>query len=114
MNGGDEWGGCTQRLTGDVIVPPLEELQTPQVGAELLELEGELYVLVGLVAVEQGRVLLGDGAGLYLTSGDQVHSVELLLCPGGSICPGTHNVHLIPDLGVQDQTLTPNKSVRGV
>ncbi|KAF3832768.1 hypothetical protein F7725_026433 [Dissostichus mawsoni] len=88
-----------------------DELQAPQVGAELLKLEGELYILVRFVTVQQGRVRLVDGAALYLTSGDKVHSVELLFPPGGSICPGTHDIHLVPNLRIQDQTLTWNKSV---
>lgn len=71
----------TQRLTGYIIVPPFEELQTPQVGAELLELEGELYILVGFVTVQQGCVCLVNGAALHLTSRDKVDSVELLLHP---------------------------------
>lgn len=41
------------KLTDDVIVLSFEELQAPQVGAELLKLEGELHVLVRLVTAEQ-------------------------------------------------------------
>lgn len=98
-------------LTGDVIVPPLEELQTPQVRAELLKLECEFDVPVGLVTVQERCVRLVKGAALHLTSGDQVHSVELLLFPQRRICPGTYNVHLVSYLRIQDQTLTGSKSV---
>lgn len=88
-------------LTGDVIVPPSVELQTPQVGAELLELERVLHVLVGLVAVQQEHVHLVDGAALHLTPGDHVDSVELLLGPGGTVRSGTHDVHLVSNLRIQ-------------
>lgn len=103
--------GYTQRLTGDIIVPPFEELQTPQVGAELLELERELHIPVRFVTVQQGCVRLVDGAALHLTPGDQVDSVELLLRPRGSVWAGTHDVHLVPNLRIQHQTLTWTKSV---
>lgn len=72
-----------QGLTGDVIILPFEELQAPQVGAELLELECELHIPVRFVTVQQGRVRLVDGAALQLTSGDQVDSVEFLFHPRG-------------------------------
>lgn len=98
-------------LTGYVIVLPLEELQTPQVGAEFLKLERELYITVWFVAVQQRRVSLVNGAALQLTSRDQEDSVELLLSPRGSICPGAHNVHLVPYLWIQDETLTRSKPV---
>ena len=89
------------QLTGDVIVLPPEELQTPQVGAELLELERVLHVLVGLVAVQQEHVRLVDGAALHLASGDHIDPVELLLGLGGTVRPGTHDVHLVSNLGIQ-------------
>lgn len=98
------------RLTGNVIVPPSEELQAPQVGAELLELERVLHVLVGFVAVQQEHVLLVHGAALHLTLGDHVDSVELLLSPGGTVRAGTHDVHLVSNLGIQYQTLVWIKS----
>lgn len=98
-------------LTGYVIVLPLEELQTPQVGAEFLKLERELYITVWFVAVQQRRVSLVNGAALQLTSRDQEDSVELLLSPRGSICPGAHNVHLVPYLWIQNETLTWSKPV---
>lgn len=98
-------------LTGYVIVLPLEELQTPQVGAEFLKLERELYITVWFVAVQQRRVSLVNGAALQLTSRDQEDSVELLLSPRGSIFPGAHNVHLVPYLWIQDETLTWSKPV---
>lgn len=86
------------------------ELQTPQVGAELLELERVLHVLVGLVAVQQEHVHLVDGAALHLTPGDHVDSVELLLGPGGTVRSGTHDVHLVSNLRIQYQTLVWIKS----
>lgn len=103
------WGKA-KGLTGDIIVLPFEELQAPQVGAELLELEGELDVPVRFVAVQQGRVCLVDGAALQLTSGDQVDSVKLLLGSRGSVVPGTHDIHLVTDLRIQHQTLTWTES----
>lgn len=103
----------TQWLTGDIIVLPFQELQTPEVGAELLEFKRKLNILVGLVTVQQGGVPRVDGAALHLTPGDQVHSVELLLFPLGGVPPWTNNVHLIPYLRVEDQTSTWNESVWG-
>lgn len=97
-------------LTGDVIVPPSVELQTPQVGAELLELECVLHVLVGFVTVQQEHVRLVNGAALHLTPGDHVDSVELLLGPGGTVRSGTHDVHLVSNLRIQYQTLVCIKS----
>lgn len=61
------------------------------------------------VTVQQGRVSLVDGAALHLTPRDQVDSVELLPPPRGSVGPGTHDVHLVPNLRVQDQTPTWTK-----
>lgn len=49
----NSWVSIGNKLTDDVIVLSFEELQAPQVGAELLKLEGELHVLVRLVTVEQ-------------------------------------------------------------
>lgn len=103
---------ASPELTGDVIVPPLEELQTPQVGAELLKLERELHVLLGLVTVQQRRVRLVDGAALHLGLGHQVDLVELPVPPGGGLSPGTHDVHLVPYLRVEEQPLTGNESAR--
>lgn len=100
-------------LTGDVVVPPPEELQTPQVGAELLKLEGELHVLLGLVAVQQRRVGLVDAAALQLALGHQVDPVELLFAPAGVLGPGAHDVHLVPDLRVEQQPPTGTESAKG-
>lgn len=100
------------KLTSDVVILPLEELQPPQVGAELLELERELDIPVRLVAVQQGGVGLVYSAALHLTSGDQVDSVELLLFALGGIRPWTDNVHLVPNLRGEDQTLTQSEAVK--
>lgn len=108
--GNGKGGGYSLALTGNVIVPPSEELQTPQVGTELLELERVLHVLVGFVAVQQEHVRLVHGAALHLALGDHVDSVELLLSPGGTDRAGTHNVHLVSNLRIQYQTLVCIKS----
>lgn len=87
-------------LTDDVVVPSPEELQSPQVGAELLKLQGKLDVLVGLDAVEQRRVGLGDGAALQLLPGHHVHLVVLHTLANPAIHTWAHNVQFIPNLGV--------------
>lgn len=97
-------------LTGDVIVLPLEELQAPEVWAELLKLERELDILVRLVTVQQGGVSLGHATALHLTFGHQVDFVELLCPPWGGVSPGAHDVHLVPYLRVEHQTLTGSES----
>lgn len=107
---GNETGIYRLALTGNIIVPPSEELQTPQVGTELLELERVLHVLVGFVAVQQEHVRLVHGAALHLTLGDHVDSVVLLLNPGGTVRAGTHDVHLVSNLRIQYQTLVWIKS----
>lgn len=104
------WRLDSYRLTGDVVVLPLEKLETPKVGAELLELEGELDVAVRLITAQQGRVYLVNDAALHLAEGHQVNSVELLFTPWGHVWSGTHNVHLVSNLRIQDQTLTWRKS----
>lgn len=99
-------------LTDDVVVFAPEELQAPKVGAELLKLEGELDVLVGLDAVEQGRVGLGDGAALQLLSRHHVYLVILHSIAHPTVHAGAHNVQLIPNLGVQYHALAWHESER--
>lgn len=99
-------------LTDDVVILPLEELQAPQVGAELLELQGELYVLVRFDTVQQRRVGLGDGAALQLLPGNHVHLVVLNAVTHAAVHPRTHNVQLVPDLRVQNHALARHKSGR--
>ena len=100
-------------LTDDVVVSPPEELQAPQIRAELLKLEGELDVLVGLDAVEERRVGLGDGAALQLLPGHHVHLVILHAIGHPAVHAGAHNVQLIPDLGVQYHALAWHESGGG-
>lgn len=101
-----------QVLTDDVVVSPSEELQAPQIGAELLKLEGELDVLVGLYAVEERRVGLGDGAALQLLPRHHVYLVILHAIASPAVHAGAHNVQLIPDLGVQYHALAWHESER--
>lgn len=105
--------GARRVLTDDVVVSPSEELQAPQIGAELLKLEGELDVLVGLDAVEERRVGLGDGAALQLLPGHHVHLVILHAIGHPAVHARAHNVQLIPDLGVQYHALAWHESGRG-
>ena len=98
-------------LTDDVVVLATEELQAPEVGAELLELEGELDVLVRLDAVEQRRVGLGDGAALQLLPGNHVHLVVLHPVTGATVHARAHDVQLVADLWVQHHALARHKSV---
>lgn len=98
-----------EALTDDVVVFPSEELQAPQVGAELLKLQGELDVLVGLHTVEQRRVSLGDGAALQLLPGNHVDLV--ILHPiSYSVHTWADYVQLIPYLRVQHQALAWHES----
>lgn len=50
-NACDDFEAAISVLTDDVVILAPEELQAPEVGAELLKLEGELDVLVGFDAV---------------------------------------------------------------
>lgn len=90
-------------LTDDVVVFAFEELEAPQVGAELLELEGELDVLVGLVAVQQRPTALRHPAALELFLCDLVHT-EIFDTGARALArpeSGAHNVHFVPNLRVQ-------------
>lgn len=90
-------------LTDDVVVFAFEELEAPQVGTELLELESELDILVGLVAVQQRHVVLRHPAPLKLFLCDQVHT-EIFNTGAHALAQhesGTHDVHFIPNLRVQ-------------
>lgn len=100
----------TEVLTDDVVVATPEELQAPQVRAELLKLEGELDVLVGLDAVEERRVGLGDSAGLQLLPGYHVHLVILHAVGDAVVHAGAHDVQLVPNLRVQHDTLAWDES----
>lgn len=85
-----------------MVVFAFEKLEAPQVGTELLELEGEFNILVGLVALQQCHVVLSHPAALKLFLCDQVHTeifdtgTHALAWPES----GTHNVHLVPELRV--------------
>lgn len=100
-------------LTDDVVVFSSEELQAPEVGTELLELEGKFDVLVGFDAVQQRRVGFGHRARVQLLAGNHVEFVVLDSVQGAALYSRTHDVHLIADLRVQDQTLTLNEPERG-
>lgn len=86
-----------------MVVFAFEELETPQVWAELLEFKGELDVLVGLVAVQQCHVALLHPAALNLFLCDQVHTEIFYpsVCALARPESGTHNVHFVPDLWVE-------------
>lgn len=85
-----------------MIVFSFQKLQAPQVGTELLKLEGELHVLVGLVTVEQRHVALSDPTALQLLFGNKIDPevFDVRLLSGACLDSGTHNVHFVPDLGV--------------
>lgn len=85
-----------------MVVFAFDELKAPQVGAELLELEGKLDVLVRLVAVQQRRIALLYPAALKLFLCNQVHT-EILDVGARALArleSGTHNVHFVPNLRV--------------
>lgn len=86
-----------------MVVFAFEELKAPQVWAELLELEGELDVLVGLVAVQQRHISLRHPAALKLFLCDQVHTeiFDAGACALARPESGTHNVHFVPNLRVE-------------
>lgn len=100
-------------LTDDVVVFSSEELQAPEVGTELLELESEFDVLVGFDAVQQRRVGLRHRARLQLLVRNHVEFVVLDSVHGAALHSRTHNVHFVADLRIQDQTLTLNEPAQG-
>lgn len=73
----------THPLTYDVVVLQGLELMSPQVGGELLELDGEAHVTVGLVTGEQ-QVWRAHHltAVSLLARGHQVQLVVLILTGG--------------------------------
>lgn len=86
-----------------MVVFASKKLKAPQVGTEFLKLEGELDVLVWLVAVQQRHVALLHPAALKLFLCDQVHTeiFDTGACALARPESGTHNVHFVPDLRVQ-------------
>lgn len=86
-----------------MVVFAFEELKAPQVGTELLKLEGELDVLVWLVAVQQCHIAFRHPAALKLFLCDQVHTeiFDTGACALARSETGTHNVHFVTDLRVQ-------------
>lgn len=95
-------------LTGDVVVDVPVELQAHVVGAELLELDGELDVLLRLVAVDQHVGVEDGAAALRLLPLHQVQLVELVL--SALVRFGTDDVQLVPDVRVNHQALSRQKS----
>lgn len=95
------------KLTGDVVVDVLLELQAHVVGAELLEFDGELDVLLGLVTVDQDVGIEDRAAALRLLPLHQVQLVELIL--SAFVRFGTDDVQLVPDVWVDDEALSGHK-----
>ena len=91
------------QLTGDVVVVVTLELQAHVVGTELLELDGELDVLLGLVAVDQDVGVQDGAAGLSLLLLHQVELVELVR--PRAVPLRADDVQFVPDLGVDRQPL---------
>lgn len=97
----------SDRLTGDVVVDIPLELQAHVVGAELLEFDGELDVLLRLVAVDQHVGVQDRAAALSLLPLHQVQLVVLIV--SALVRFGTDDVQLVPDVWVDHQALTSYK-----
>lgn len=89
-------------LTCDEVVPVPLEFQAHVVGAELLELDGELDVLLWFVAVDQHVGVHDGAAGVSLLSPHQVQLVELVV--PARVGLGADDVQLVPNVWVDDQT----------
>lgn len=97
----------TERLTGDVVVDVPLELQAHVVGAELLEFDGELDVLFGLVAIDQNVGIEDGAAALRLLPPHQVQLVELVV--SALVRFWTDDVQLVSDVRVDHQALSSYK-----
>lgn len=91
-------------LTCDVVVDVLLELQAHVVGAELLEFDGELDVLLWFVAVDQDIRVENCTAALRLLPLHQVQLVELIV--SALVRFGTNDVQLVPDVRVDYQAFS--------
>lgn len=96
-----------KKLTGDVVVDVPLELQAHVVGAELLEFDSELDVLLRLVAVDQDVGIEDCTAALCLLPLHQVQLVELIF--SALVCFGTDDVQFVPDVRVDHQALSSHK-----
>lgn len=96
-----------EKLTGDVVIDILLELQAHVVGAELLEFDGELDVLLRLVTVDQDIWIEDSTAALRLLPLHQVQLVELIL--SALVRFGTDDVQFVPDVWVDHQALSSHK-----
>lgn len=84
--------------TYDVVVVQVLELVAPEVGGELLKLDGEARVGVGFIAGEQQVGVLAQLAPVCLLAlRHQVQLIELVLPRRGR---GTHQVQTVPHLRV--------------
>lgn len=91
-------------LTCDVVVDVLLELQAHVVGAELLEFDGELDVLLWFVAVDQDIRVENCTAALRLLPLHQVQLVELIV--SALVRFGTNDVQLVPNVRVDYQAFS--------
>lgn len=91
-------------LTCDVVVDVFLELQAHVVGAELLEFDGELDVLLWFVAVDQDIRVENCTAALRLLPLHQVQLVELIV--SALVRFGTNDVQLVPDVRVDYQAFS--------
>lgn len=103
----DNKSNVSGRLTGDVVVDIPLELQAHVVGAELLELDGELDVLLRLVAVDQHVGIQDCAAALSLLPLHQVQLVVLVV--SALVRFGTDDVQLVADVWVDDQALASDE-----
>lgn len=92
------------KLTGDVVINVPLELQAHVVWAELLEFDGELDVLLRLVAVDQDIRIEHCAAGLRLLPLHQVQLVVLIL--SALVRFGADDVQLVPDVRVDHEALS--------
>lgn len=86
------------KLTGDVVVDVPLKLQAHVVGAELLEFDGELDVLLWLVTIDQHVRIKDCTAALCLLPLHQVQLVVLIV--SALVRSGTDDVQLVPDVWV--------------
>lgn len=95
------------RLTNDVVVVHALELVAPEVGRELLELDGEAALAGGLVAGQHDVGGPGHLAAVrLLPRRHEVELVELVIRRGpGRVQWRADEVQPVPDLRVQDVAL---------
>lgn len=99
------------KLTGDVVVVVPLKLQAHVVGAELLEFDGKLDILLRLVAVHQHIWVEDRAATLRLLPLHQIQLVILVI--SALVRFGADDIQLVPNVWVDNETFSRKKSGRG-